>query len=200
MKNLSFIALISLATTVLSCGNKGANAPVTPATPKDLVVTPAAAASMASARIAFVDIDSLQDKYAWFKEQKAIFEGREKSLSASLESKARGLQGEMQALQQKAQQGTTPPAQLQKEEQALVQKQQSIAGERDRKGQELIKESQLFQAELMKKINTALAQIQKEKGFDYVMKHSKEPGSPLLFVNEQFDITNEVVAALNVKK
>ena len=130
---------------------------------------------MASARIAFVDIDSLQDKYAWFKEQKAVFEGREKSLSASLESKARGLQGEMQALQQKAQQGTTPPAQLQKEEQALMQKQQSIAGERDRKGQELIKESQLFQAELMKKINTALAQIQKEKGFDYVMKHSKEP-------------------------
>ena len=157
-------------------------------------------AGMAGAKIAFVNIDSLQDKYTFFKQKKAEFEQKEKSLEASLASKAQAFQSEYAALQQKAQGGTVPPAQLQQEGERMQQKQQNLVAERDRRGKELMEETQKFNDDLMKKINEVLGTLQKDKGYDYVVRHSKGSGSAFLYVNEKFDITNDVLATLNAEK
>ncbi len=194
MKKIMLLAAIAFVFS--NCQNKSA------ATDASKTVTPEAAmaAAMASAKIAFVNIDSLQDKYTFFKKKKAEFEQKEKSLEASLASKAQAFQNEYAALQQKAQGGTVPPAQLQQEGERMQQKQQNLVAERDRRGKELMDETQKFNDDLMKKINEVLATLQKDKGYDYVIRHSKGNGSAFLYVNEKFDITNDVITILNLEK
>jgi outer membrane protein len=189
------ILLVAMAFVLSNC-----NKPTTADAPKTATNETAIAAGMAAAKIAFVNIDSLQEKYTWFKQKKAEFEQKEKSLTASLESKAQAFQNEYAALQQKAQGGTVPPAQLQQEGERMQQKQQGLVAERDRKSKELMDETQKFNADLMKKINVVLEALQKEKGYDYVIRHSRESGSAFLYVNEKLDITNDVLASLNAEK
>jgi outer membrane protein len=193
MKKNTLFALLLLSVLFQNCKNN-----TTPATPS--VETPKSAvenAGVAAAKIVFVNIDSLQDKYTYFKQQKAAFEQKERELSASIDNKLQKLQNDMVALQQRAQQGTTPPAQIQQEGQSLQKREQALVQERDRKAKELLDETSKFNEQLMKKINDVLAQLQKDKGFDYVMRHTEAGGSPVLFVNPKYDITNEVLAILN---
>jgi outer membrane protein len=190
------ILLVATAFVFSNCNNK----PVTAEAPKTASTEVAIAAGMAAAKIAFVNIDSLQEKYTWFKQKKSEFEQKEKSLTASLQSKAAAFQEEYAALQQKAQGGTVPPAQLQQEGDRMQQKQQGLVAERDRKTKDLMDETQKFNADLMKKINVVLETLQKDKGYDYVIRHSRESGSAFLYVNEKLDITNDVLTILNAEK
>ncbi len=196
MRKISF-ALFAFTTLVFSnCKNNTA-------TPKSVVVTDSTAVQsgmMAASRIVFVNIDSLKDKYTYFKQQQASFEQKERSLIAELDKKAQKFQEEYGALQAESQKGTVPPAVLQQKGQALQAKQQSIVSERDRKSKELMEETQKFNENLQKKLNEVLSGLQKEKGFDYAVSHSKSGGSPFLYVNDALDITNEVVAILNAEK
>lgn len=194
--NFLFASIILSGILFSDCKNPETAAPST--ITKDAGV--AAQASMASARVVFVNLDSLQEKYAWFKEQKSAFEQREKSLSASLETKGRELQNEMSALQEKAQKGLVAQAQLQQEGQALQRKQQAALADRDKKSKELVEESQKFNENLQKRIHDVLSDLQAQKGYDYVVSYSKAGGSNFLYVNDKFDITNEVLTILNTKK
>ena len=194
MKKIMLLAAITFVFS--NCQNK----PAATDTPKTMTPEAAMTAGMASAKIAFVNIDSLQNKYTFFKQKKAEFEQKEKSLEASLASKAQAFQNEYAALQQKAQGGTVPPAQLQQEGERMQQKQQNLVAERDRRGKELMEETQKFNDDLMKKINEVLGTLQKDKGYDYVVRHSKGSGSAFLYVNEKLDITNDVLAILNAEK
>jgi outer membrane protein len=199
MRKIAFYVILLTASLWTSCKNT----PTTPS-PSTPPVTDATTAVQSgllnSAKIAFVNIDSLKEKYTYFKQQQANFEQREKNLMASLDAKARAFEQEYIALQEEAQKGTVPPAQLQQKGQALQAKQQSIVGERDRKAKELLEETQKFNEALQKKLADVLNGLQKGKGFDYVVSHSKGGGSPFLYVNEALDITNEVVAILNAEK
>ena len=103
-------------------------------------------------------------------------------------------------MQEEAQKGTVPPAQLQQKGQALQAKQQSIVAERDKKSKDLLDETQKFNENLQKKLNEVLSGLQKEKGFDYAVSHTNSGGSPFLYVNQALDITNEVVDILNAEK
>ena len=198
MKKTTWIALIMGSFFLQSCKDK--NAATVPVVDTKNAAEAVKAVGMAGAKIAYVNIDSLQEQYTWFKQQKATFEQKEKNLASSLETKARALQGEMMALQQKAQQGTTAPAQLQKEEQSLMQKQQTIAAERDRRAKELMDETGKFNEMLQKRVNEVLTQQQKEKGYDFVVSYSKNGGSPFLYVNDQLNITTQVLTILNAAK
>jgi outer membrane protein len=190
------ILLVATAFVFSNCKNK----PATAEAPKTASNEVAIAAGMAAAKIAFVNIDSLQEKYTWFKQKKSEFEQKEKSLATTLQNKAAAFQNEYAALQEKAQGGTVPPAQLQQEGEKMQQKQQSLVAERDRKTKELMDETQKFNSELMKKINEVLSTLQKDKGYDYVIRHSNESGSAFLYVNDKLDITNDVLGILNAEK
>lgn len=195
MKKIPFIVLISISFIFLNCKNSQEATPSVP-----VVKDAASAAAIPNARVAFVNIDSLQDKYVFFREQKANFEQKERNLASSLESKGMQLQKDMIAFQQKAQSGTIPPAQLQKEEQDLMKRQQNLTNDRDRRAKDLMDETAKFNENLQKKLSEILGNLQKEKGFDYVVSYSKGGGSPFLYVNDKMDITNDVVAILNAEK
>ncbi len=198
MRKISFVVLAFTTLLFSNCKNNPKTSGSTPVIVSDS--TAIQSGMMAASRIVFVNIDSLKEKYTYFKQQQASFEQKEKSLIAELDRKAQKFQEEYGALQAEAQKGTVPPAVLQQKGQALQAKQQTIVAERDRKSKELMDETQKFNEDLQKKLNEVLSGLQKQKGFDYAVSHSKSGGSPFLYVNDALDITNEVVAVLNAEK
>jgi outer membrane protein len=200
MKKIPFILFVLVSIVLVNCKDKNATTPtLTGDTTKDSLAAVKMAA-MAGSKVMFVNIDSLQDKYTWFKQKNEAMSQRQRSMESAFEAKARSFQNDVAALQQKAQSGTVPPAQLQQEEQSLGARQQSLAGERDRKAKELQDEAMKFNEELRKKIKTVLTEVQKQKGYDYVISYSDAVGSQFWYVNPNMDITSEVLGILNAQK
>ena len=198
MRKIPFVALVFATLLFSNCKKKAATPAASTVVVKDS--TGAQVVTMAASKVVFVNIDSLKEKYIYFKQQEAIFGQRQKNLLAELDRKAQKFQEEYAALQEEAQKGTVPPAQLQQKGQALQAKQQSIVAERDKKSKDLLDETQKFNENLQKKLNEVLSGLQKEKGFDYAVSHTNSGGSPFLYVNQALDITNEVVDILNAEK
>lgn len=192
MKNLTLFSGLVLSLLFVQCKNS------TPAPAP--AATTAAANGMRTTKIAYVDTDTLQEKYNWFKEQNTILDKKRAQAENEFEAKARQFQNEVIALQQKAQSGTVPPAQLQKDEQNLARRQQALEYERGQRSQGLVDETAKASEELRRRINEVLTELQKTKGYDYVVQYSKNGGTGILFVNSELDITNEVLTILNSKK
>ncbi len=198
MKKIPFILFVFMSVLFTNCKDKNATTQAS-GSAKDSTAA-AQAAIAAGSKVMFVNIDSLQDKYTWFKQKNEAMTQKQRSMESAFEAKARNFQNDVVSLQQKAQSGTVPPAQLQKEEQSLGARQQALTGERDRKAKELSDEAMKFNEELRKKIKTVLEEVQKQKGYDYVISYSDAVGSQFWYVNPSLEITTEVLAILNAQK
>lgn len=149
-------------------------------------------------KIAYVNADTLLEKYEFFKQRREAFRKKEKAADASLKAKASALEKDFMATQQKAQQGLLAPSEMQKEEQRLMAQQQKLVAEQERVSKELLEENQKSQDELQKVILEKLAEIKKTEGFDFIFSYTA--GGQLLVVNDSLDITNSVLEILNKKK
>jgi len=201
MKNLSLIlnvVLLALVANLYYQGCSGKKAVVTDSLSKMKGDSTATAGVASSAlKVVYVNQDTLLEKYTYFKGQKTALEQRFKSAESSLREKGQQLQRSMMALQEKAQKGTTPPAQLQQEEQGLQQAQQNLVAEQQSKEKELSDELRQINDGLQKKITGILEVLKKTDGFDYVVNYTT--GGPFLLTNARYDITQEVLAELNKK-
>lgn len=148
-------------------------------------------------KVVYVNGDSLLSKYAVFQEQLTALEARGKSMENTLAGRGRSLQQEMINAEQKAQSGQFAPAQLQKEQQRLMQKQQNFVAEQDRMSKQLLGERQKLQEDLEKRVKELLTAIRKEKGYDFILNYG--PGTGVLMVNDSLDITKAVLEKLNAK-
>lgn len=148
-------------------------------------------------KVVYVNGDSLLSKYTVFQEQLTALEARGKSMENTLAGRGRSLQQEMINAEQKAQSGQFAPAQLQKEQQRLMQKQQNFVAEQDRMSKQLMSERQKLQEDLEKRVKELLTAIRKEKGYDFILNYGA--GTGVLMVNDSLDITKAVLEKLNAK-
>jgi outer membrane protein len=152
----------------------------------------------AGANIAFVDLDTLENNYESFKKKKAEFEQKDKNLGADLERMAAAIQQDAMNLDKKAQGGQVTEAQYKDEMIRLQQRQQQMEQKRQNEGASLLKAQDEFNNQLQKNIRGFLEDYAAEKGFDYVLAYTKT--STILYANEEFDITQDVIDALNSGK
>jgi outer membrane protein len=161
-------------------------------------IVPSAAAS-GGAKIAHVNIDSLDANYNWLKEQKSQLEKSQKSKETALKQKQEAFMKDMQAFQDKYQSGTVPPAELEKQYNALMNRQQKLEDEGSRLSKELADEYQKAMNELMANVEAQLKSLQSQIGYDYILSYSKGGGQVLL-ANDSLEITKEVLDLLNTTK
>ncbi|MCS7036683.1 MAG: OmpH family outer membrane protein [Saprospiraceae bacterium] len=150
-------------------------------------------------RIAYVNADTLDAKYEWLKEQKKALEQRVQSAERNMMNKKEALMRDLEAFQKKYESGTVPPAQLEKEYAALAERQQKIAQEEMRLGQQLAEEREKALNELMAKVEAQLRALQAQIGYDFILSYSKG-GGQVLYANDSLDITYRVLDLLNAKK
>ncbi|WP_020598542.1 OmpH family outer membrane protein [Spirosoma panaciterrae] len=188
MKNASLIlnVVLTIAVAVLYYlhfkGPQSETAPVTSA--------PAEAKGKA---IVYVNVDSLLNKYDFFKDTQKVLESKRFQLENDIASKGRNLQNKVAFFQQRAatmtqEQGRATEASLQKE-------QQDILAYRDRAAQNLALEEQTKNKELYDEIYNYLKKINAQNKYEFVLGYTK--GGGILFANPEADQTKTILDGLN---
>jgi outer membrane protein len=146
-------------------------------------------------RIVYVNTDTLLAKYDYFRQKQEMLAKREERAEADLQSRAQSLEREFVQAQQRVQQGTMTPNEVQALQEQLAQKEQRLRGDQQRMTQELLKEGQALQEELQGKVKSLLDSLRREYRYDYILSYG--PGTGVLMVNDSLDITNKVLVRLN---
>ena len=146
-----------------------------------------------TSNIAYVDVDSMEQHYVFFKEKKEELEKRQKQIEATLETKMQSLQREAYDLQQRA------PTLTQSEGEAiqagLMKKQQDLEQMRDNMSSSFLSEQSEFNKTLNSKLDSFLQDYNKDKKYVYILSYIK--GGSILYKDKANDITTEVTAGMN---
>ena len=143
--------------------------------------------------IVYVNVDSLLNRYDFFKDTQKVLESKRFQLENDLASKGRNLQNKVAFFQQRAptmtqEQGRATEASLQKE-------QQDILAYRERAAQNLAIEEQSKNKELYDEIYTYLKKINAQNKYEFVLGYTK--GGGILFADPSNDQTKAILDGLN---
>ena len=146
-------------------------------------------------KIAYFDIDSLQEHYEYFKALSGDIKKKENAMNAELSELTAKYQKTVRKWQEKGNNITQSDAEQAQREVGLLQQQYQ-----QRKG-ELEQEMQKLQGdrmgELRKQVEDFLKDYNKEKGYAYILGY--EPGFIVYYKDSAYNITNDLIAGLNAQ-
>ncbi|MBK6835691.1 MAG: OmpH family outer membrane protein [Bacteroidetes bacterium] len=148
-----------------------------------------------NAKIAYINIDSLNAKYQFITDKSQEINKRQMALENTLNSMYGKFQQEVADLQQAAQAGLRSEAELRKEEERLQVKQQDIAN-KEKQLQALGEEVANTQANMLRSVSKFIEKYNDNK-FDYILAYTSNNISSVLFAKSELEITNEIVDGLN---
>jgi outer membrane protein len=148
-----------------------------------------------NAKIAYINIDSLNEKYEYIKDKSKEIRGRQSAIEGSLNSMYTTFQQEVADLQQAAQAGIRPESELKKEEARLQQKQMEIAN-KEKHLQVLGEEVATTQSDMLQNVSKFIERYNNNK-FDYILAYTTNNISSVLYAKSSLEITNEIVNGLN---
>jgi outer membrane protein len=194
MKNLSLIinAVLAIAIGVLfylhfkdcKCSTK-----------TNTLSSAASPTSAANGSIAYVDLDTLETYYNYYKDKKAELEKSQNALESTLSAKADALQRDAYAFQQKA--ATMTQTEGEAAQSQLQQRQADLIKMRDDRSAQLQNDLTRLLADVNSKMDTVLTDFNKDKKYTYILSYRK--GGPVLYKDNALDISKAVIDALNAK-
>lgn len=144
--------------------------------------------------IVFVNTDSLLTNYDFYKDAQKEFENKGYRLQVDLGNKERALQGEINAIQQRA--NAMSQAELQAADMTLQKKGAELQQYSQQKQTELGLEQAKKNEELYKNIYDYINKVNKENKYQFVLGYSKVGGG-ILFANPDVEVTQEIIEGLN---
>lgn len=144
-------------------------------------------------RIAYFDIDSLQEKYQYFRDVTERIKSKEASVSSQLNSLQDSYQKRLKELQDKAPTMTQAEGESAQREYAQMQQkyqQRQMSLEQDLKKQQID-----MMTDVRGRIEKYLKEYNKDKGYAFILSY--EPGFMLYYKDSIYDITREVIDGLN---
>lgn len=144
-------------------------------------------------RIAYFDIDSLQDKYEYFKDVSGQMKAKEANLTSQMDALQNTYQKRMKELQEKGPTMTQSEGEAAQRE--VAQMQQKYQQRQMSMEQELKKHQVDLMTDVRNKIENYLKDYNKEKGYAFILSY--EPGFMLYYRDSVYDITNDVIRGLN---
>lgn len=146
-------------------------------------------------KIAYVEVDSIMEKYTFCKEYKTLLDNRSKKVDNTLASLQQSLEKNAQAFQYKLQNnGFSSRDEAEKQQASLVRDQQNLEGTAQRLQGELLKQTEEFNKALHDSIQHFLTEYNKDKKLSMILT---KQGDNILLADKAFDITEEVIAGLN---
>ncbi len=145
-------------------------------------------------KLAFVDIDSLEAHYVYFKDRKTELDRKKEAAQNEIASKEQALQNELRVLQQRA------PTMTQAEGQAAEATLQRKAQQHEANRQNLIAQLQTqeaqFSEDLQKRLEETIKQVNADKRYAFIFSY-RAGASNILYKDDAYDVTEEVIKALN---
>lgn len=150
--------------------------------------------SLADAKMAFVNIDSINSRYLYIADESKKLRRQAQLIQNQLETLTASFQADYEAYQQSAQTGIAPPSQIATMEENLKRKEQEIKNK-----QLQLQNLQYEEQDKILGLNEKLQQVIDKYNngrFDYVFSYS-ETVPILLFKNRKLDISNDIINILN---
>lgn len=124
-------------------------------------------------RFGHVDMAEILKSMPQIKQARAKMEAERKSASSALETKAAQLQNKYTAAMQKAQAGQLTQVEQKQVEQELTQMQQALAKQEQDLTENFMKKEQALLEPIQKRIDKAINDVAKEKGYRFIFDSSK---------------------------
>jgi outer membrane protein len=158
---------------------------------------PEAAKAMSNAasgpfKIAYFEMDSIENNYAYLKEVKNQLKTKENQLTAQLTALKNKYMQKVNKYQQEAQTMTQERQGAMQQE--LMQEQKMIQNKEQAMGGDLQDESFKKMQVVNKTIEDFLKDFNKDKGYSYILAH--QPGT-IYYKDSSYDITSEMLKGLN---
>lgn len=177
-----------LVTAMVSCNQQG----TTPAS----VSSTGDSTQAGAEKIVYVNVDTLLEKYEYFKDIRTKLEEKAKKAQADLQSRSNAFQREVADYQQKA--PTMSASDRQSTEERLARKQDELARHNQNASTSFAQEEAAENEKLYGRITEYLKKHAKENGFKFVLTYSAaSPG--VLYADESLEITDAVLSALNAE-
>jgi outer membrane protein len=157
------------------------------------IVTPAL--PKGAAKIVYINLDSLQEKYEYVKKLNTDLESKTTADRAKMEGKAKQFQEEYIKFQQEVQSGGITEEQAYGKQQELQRKQQELEQMEERLTKEYTDQAKKAQETYINTLNEFLKRKSKEHNYSFVLGYLR--GGQVVFANDSLDITNVVVEGLN---
>lgn len=147
--------------------------------------------------VAFVNTDTLLEKFESFKSMRAGFERKNSQAENELGGRMRALESEYMEVQKKIQAGTMTETLIKDAEQTLMRKQQELAMLREQKTGQLMEEEKNLTKRLNDQIFDYMQEYAPSHGLKYVLGYTR--GGGILYAVDSLDITDAVLEGLNSK-
>lgn len=144
-------------------------------------------------KIAYFEMDSVEQQYQYIKEVQGQLKTREQSITSELGSMRNGYANRVQQLQSQApqmsqQDGERAQAEITQMERNLQQREAKLA-------QELQEQQFKLMQDINKKIEDFVTEYNKTKGYAYII--SRQSGDFIYFKDTTLNITNDLIKGLN---
>lgn len=154
--------------------------------------------SSATLPVAYVRIDSLLINYNYAKDMNEALMRKEESSRATLNQKERQFQAAAQEFQRKVQNNAfLNQERYDQEQRRIMNMQQDYQQTAERLTQEFALEQQKLNIELEDTIKVRLVEFNKNKGYQII--YSNTGSDNILYADDKYDITKEVIDFLNAK-
>lgn len=148
--------------------------------------------------VAYVNVDSLLINYNFWKDLNEALMRTEESSRASLVQKERQLNSAAQEFQRKLQNNAfLSKERAEQEQQRILKMQQEYQQMAERLAQEFAVEQQKLNAELNDTVKVRLKEFNRDKGYQIIFSNTGSDN--ILFADDKYDITSEVIEFLNKK-
>ncbi len=147
-------------------------------------------------KIAYVMIDTLTNQYNLYQDAVKNFQEKQANAEATINQKGKSFQNQVQQFENKARANQLTQEQFNNEQARLAKVQQDLQDLQLRLSNSLQEEYQKELQALTDTIKNFMASYAQEKGFDFILCQSSGIDN-VLYAKETYDVTEEVVAALN---
>ncbi len=146
-------------------------------------------------RVAHVNLDTLNASYLLLKDFQKDVESNENRIQEEITAKTKRLQDEYEAYMQKKQSGNITEVEDEKTKKTLNDQNNALE-ELKQQQEEVMKEAQVKQIDLLKHVQGFVAKYNKTAKFDYVLEYANV-GGEMLYANDSLDITKPIIKGLN---
>lgn len=147
-------------------------------------------------KIAYVDTDSLLSQYEMVKVLEDQLQKEGEGMRRELERRERNLQQRAMQYQQRVQNNEISIEEATRTEEALMQEQEALMRLQQEYASQFADQSLILNQELVDTVSGFLGRYNKTKHFDFILARS-QANNNILFANDTFDITKEVIEQLN---
>jgi outer membrane protein len=145
-------------------------------------------------KLAYVDLDSIQEKYVFYKEKMLEFEKKKESADRDLNNAFQKIEAEKNAFAQRG--NSITQAEYENFQRAYQGKMQNLDQQKQMLESNIAAEGTKTMEDLKKRINDFLVEYNKKQAYSYIFSYSAALNI-LFYKDPAQDITNEVVAGLN---